>query len=176
VRDAAIQGLLRWRLFAATRKRLVKHVLRRLHAGQSLRDRQPGASARRPPDGDAVQEHHAASLSGRLGGPPANRDQPRVLVPVALSSSRGQGMTSLSELAPRVGSEKHARCCAVRRILRLVSKASQIEARRSRAQARADLLRRRAVACWSEISALEASLTALQRGELGRVREAAKSR
>jgi hypothetical protein len=85
-------------------------------------------------------------------------------------------MTSLTELAPRVGSEKHARCRAVRRILRLASKATQFEARRSRAQARADLLRRRAEACHSEINALEASLTTLQRGELDRVREAAKSR
>jgi hypothetical protein len=84
-------------------------------------------------------------------------------------------VTSFTQAARQAGSQ-HARSRAVRRIVRLISKATQFEARRGRAQARADLLRRRAEACRSEISAFEASLTTLQRGELDRVREAAKTR
>jgi hypothetical protein len=60
----------------------------------------------------------------------------------------------------------------VRRILRLAVQAARTEARQTKAQARAELLRRRTEALRSEARAIEGNLTGAQLGELQRARNA----
>jgi hypothetical protein len=64
-----------------------------------------------------------------------------------------------------------ARSRRIRRILRLESRAAKLQRRLDRAQARADLFRRRREACLTEARAIEGSLTGEQLGQLRRARE-----
>jgi hypothetical protein len=58
----------------------------------------------------------------------------------------------------------------VRRILRLEVRAARLRQRQARAQARAELYRRRLEACLHEARAIEVGLTGSQLGELRRAR------
>jgi hypothetical protein len=58
----------------------------------------------------------------------------------------------------------------VRRILRLAVQAARTESRQAKAQARAELLRRRTEALRTEARAIEGSLTGSQLGELQHAR------